>query len=92
MRAPRSRPYDSITHCASITVAPKLDWRAGNATFTIVLSMKAMLEARIAAARIHFPAAGGVEAEGPDRMASSSHGGLTVAMMIGRREKVRKTV
>src|SRR5580692_2050897 len=84
MSAPRSRPYDSITHCASITVAPRLDWRAGNATFTIVLSMKAMLDARIAAARIHVPSAGGLEAEGPDRIASSSQGGLTVDMIIGR--------
>jgi len=52
-----------------------------------------MLEARIAAARIHVPSAGDLGAtEDPVRMASSSHGGLTVAMMIGRREKVRKTV
>src|ERR1700679_2669459 len=80
MSAPRSKPYDSITHCASITVAPRLDWRAGNATFTIVLSMKAMLDARMAAARIHVPAAGGLSAaEGPDRMASSSQGCLMVA-------------
>src|SRR5271155_2567879 len=92
MSAPRSRPYDSITHCASITVAPRLDWRAGNATFTIVLSMKAMLDARIAAARIHVPAAGWPGAtEGPDRIASSSQGGLIVVMIIGLREKGRKT-
>jgi hypothetical protein len=38
-----------------MTPALKLDSRAGNATLTTVLSMKAMLVPRMAAARIHGP-------------------------------------
>src|SRR5579863_697871 len=77
MSAPRNKPYDSTTHCASITVAFRLDWRAGSATFTTVLSMKAMLVPRIAAVRIQAPVAGlqGTVA-GRERIAASSQGGF----------------
>src|SRR5437764_3803533 len=53
INAPRNSPYDSTTHCTPTTVAPRLCCSAGNATLTTVLSMKAMLEARIVAVRIH---------------------------------------
>jgi hypothetical protein len=36
-----------------MTLALKVDWSAGKATLTTVLSMKAMLLPRMAAARIH---------------------------------------
>src|SRR5215470_7896690 len=56
-------------------LAWKVAWKAGIATFTTVLSINAMLEARIVAARIHgcasFLQAASVL---PERTASSSHG------------------
>jgi hypothetical protein len=79
-----------MTHCASITVAPRLDCKAGNATFTTVLSIKAMLDPRIAAVRIQVPARGGRGAvAGWDRIAASSQGAFMSAKMIGLSMKVR---
>src|SRR4029077_5620907 len=60
-----------------MTPALKLDSRAGNATLTTVLSMKAMLVPRMAAARIHGPDCGRQgEAAGTERTAASAQGGL----------------
>src|SRR6267378_1322589 len=60
-----------------MTVAPKLDCRAGNATLTTVPSMKAMLVPRMAAARTHGPDSGSQGASSaPKRTAASSHGGF----------------
>src|SRR5579864_6739236 len=60
-----------------MTPALKLDSRAGNATLTTVLSMKAMLVPRMAAARIHGPDCGRQgESAGAERMAASSQGGF----------------
>src|ERR1700683_671797 len=50
---PSNSKYASTTHCKSVTVAPKLVCKAGSATFTTVLSMKAILEPSIVATRIH---------------------------------------
>src|SRR5215469_2128316 len=88
--APSKRPYDSTTHCTSMTVALNVAWSAGNATFTTVLSMKAMLVPRIAAARIQGPdwGAHGV-LSAPDRMAASSQGGF---MQVLRMRSEGKTV
>ena len=52
INALRKSAYPSITHCISVTVPPRLDWSAGSATFTTVLSTNAMLEPRIATIRI----------------------------------------
>src|ERR1700676_2752762 len=62
IREDRKIPYDSITHCTSMTVARNALWNFGAATLMTVLSMKAMLDPRIVAARIHRPdfAAGAV--------------------------------
>src|ERR1700731_2182051 len=61
----------------STTLAWKLFCRAGNATLTTVLSIKAMLEARIVADRIHGAACcvHGASALG-DWTTASSQGGL----------------
>src|ERR1700752_166917 len=60
-----------------MTPALKLDSRAGNATLTTVLSMKALLVPRMAAARIHGPDCGRQgESAGAERMAASSQGGF----------------
>src|ERR1700757_656676 len=60
-----------------MTPALKLASRAGNATLTTVLSMKAMLVPRMAAARIHGPDCGRQgESAGAERMAASSQGGF----------------
>src|SRR6266576_441386 len=76
MSAPRKRPYDSTTHCTSMTVALKLACRAGRATLTTVLSMNAMLLPRMVAARIHGSAfdAQGVSVDAERRTASSQGG------------------
>src|SRR5436309_209435 len=81
IRAERNSPYPSTTHCTSTTVAWNADCRAGKATFTTVLSMKAMLEPRMAAAIIQGPASGahGLP-ELPDRIKASSHGGFIQAV------------
>src|SRR6266446_923496 len=52
INAPRNNPYASTTHWMSMTVPPRLLCSAGKATFTTVLSMNAMLDPSIAAARI----------------------------------------
>src|SRR5260370_18764152 len=73
----RNSAYDSITHCTSITVPPRLLWRAGRATFTTVLSMKAMLDPRIVTTRIHGSAAFAQSARGlPDSITAWSQGGF----------------
>src|SRR5258708_34967580 len=79
--AERKSPYDSMTHCISTTLAWKALWNFGAATLTTVLSMKAMLEPRIVAARIHGPEflAQGVAGR-TGRMEISSQR----ALMIGR--------
>src|SRR3954447_8736702 len=51
--AARKRAYDSTTHCTSVMPTPNDDWIAGKATLTTVPSIKAMLEPRMVAARIH---------------------------------------
>jgi hypothetical protein len=48
--AARSSAYDSTTHWTSLSVACRDACIAGNATFTTVPSMNAMLEPRIVAA------------------------------------------
>src|ERR1700721_242016 len=61
----------------SVTVPPRLDWSAGNATLTTVLSIKAMLEPRIVAARIHRPDVPGHGTSAlTDRTSASSGAGL----------------
>ncbi len=57
------------------------DCRAGRATFTTVLSMKARLEPRIVAASTHRPPGAGAQSASPARMAASSHGSLPTAVM-----------
>src|SRR5216683_2873832 len=81
IKAPKNNPYDSTTHCTPTTVAWRLAWSAGRATLTTVLSIKAMLEPRIVAARIQRPAraAHGTSAF-TDRTTASPHGGFMKAM------------
>src|SRR5580692_1442142 len=82
IKAPRNNPYDSITHCTSTTVARRDAWSEGRATFTAVLSIKAMLEARIVAARIQRPACALLGTSTPaDRITVSSQGNLTEVRM-----------
>src|SRR5438874_12276826 len=45
-----------MTHCTSTMVAFRFACSAGNATFTTVLSINAMLEARVVATRTQRPA------------------------------------
>src|ERR1700722_5357395 len=60
-----------------MTVPCRLVSRAGKATLTTVLSMKAMLEPRIVAARIHRPAPAVHGAEAfADPITASSPGGF----------------
>src|ERR1700730_11715673 len=81
INAARNSPYDSTTHCISTTVAWKLAWIAGRATFTTVLSMKAMLEPRIVAASIQVLALAAHGTPAPvDRITTSSQGVLMKAM------------
>src|SRR6266481_1525660 len=64
-----------MTHCTSTIVAFRFVCSAGNATFTTVPSMKAMLDARVVAARTQCPASfeqGAVA--GRERIMLSSHG------------------
>ncbi len=44
-----------MTHCTSTIVAFRFAWSEGNATFTTVLSMNAMLEASVVAANTQGP-------------------------------------
>src|ERR1700720_4372541 len=64
-----------MTHCTSTMFAWNAFCSVGMATLTTVLSMKAILEARIVAVRIHGPASGlhGAAAL-PDRMGVPSQG------------------
>src|SRR5579863_2690159 len=81
INAPRNRPYDSTTHCTSTTVALKLACIAGRATFTTVLSMNAMLEPRIVAARTHgFALSSHPPPRLPDRKVTTSQGVLIETM------------
>src|SRR5712671_6777204 len=81
IKAAKNSPYDSTTHCISKTVTWKVAWIAGRATFTTVLSMKAMLEPRIVATSIQVLA---LAAHGTPasvvRFTTSSHGVLIKAM------------
>src|SRR5262249_26225173 len=62
-----------MTHCTSAAVALRLVCNAGNATFTTVPSMNAMLDARMVAARIQRPRVfEHGAAAGPDRIMFSS--------------------
>src|SRR6266480_5142797 len=83
IKAPSNNPYDSTTHCTPTTVAWSFDWIDGRAIFTTVLSMKAMLEPRMVAARIQLPAwvSQGASALA-DRITASSHGGLMMATYV----------
>src|SRR3954447_6790881 len=72
-----------MTHWTSTTVAWRLDWSAGSATLTTVLSMNAMLEPRMVAARIQGPASGRQGARSrPVRMMASSQGGRIGVWML----------
>src|SRR5262245_40041610 len=59
----------------SVIVASKFDCNAGNATLTMVPSIKARIEPRIVATKIHGRAAGehGADA-GAERITAASHG------------------
>src|SRR5262245_54447090 len=75
--ADKKSAKDSITHCASNTDALNSRCSAGIAMLTTVPSMKAMLEARMVAARIHGAAARAHGAAcGTARTAASSQGSL----------------
>src|SRR5213596_1797915 len=64
-----------MTHCTSTIVAFRFACRAGNATFTTVPSMNAMLEARVVAASTQRPARFEQgAAAGRERITLSSHG------------------
>src|SRR5258708_33832395 len=56
IKAPKNNPYDSTTHCTPTTVAWRLAWSPGRTTLTTVLSIKAILEPTIVAARTQPPA------------------------------------
>src|SRR4029450_2424380 len=72
-----------MTHCTSTIVAFRLVCSAGNATFTTVPSMNAMLEARVVATSTQRPATFEQGAlAGRDRIMLSSHGSrIDVSMM-----------
>src|SRR5882724_11843786 len=64
-----------MTHWTSTTLAWKALWNFGAATLTTVPSIKAMLEPRIVAARIHGPEFSAQRVPGlPERMEISSQG------------------
>src|SRR5580704_10014330 len=77
-----------------MTVAPKADCKAGNATLTTVLSMKAMLLPRMAAARIHGPDWGrqGWSAVAERRMTSSQGGLMPELRMQAQGRRVRRII
>lgn len=56
---------------------------AGNATFTTVPSMNAMLEPKIAAVRIHAPCTHGAVASLAHAIVASSQGARTIAVNAG---------
>src|SRR2546426_483139 len=77
MKDARQSAYDSTTHCTPAREALKSFCRMGSATFTIVPSMKIMLEPRIVAARIHGRAAFAAGAtHGPASTSAASQGCL----------------
>ena len=83
--ADRNSANDSMTHCASNTVALNSRCSAGSAMLTTVPSMKAMLDARMVAARIQGAAAGEQGAlAGAARTAASSQGSLVKVVMALR--------
>src|SRR5690349_12186088 len=63
-------------------VACRPDCSAGSATFTTVLSMKAMLEPRMAAASTHLPRRPADWPGGPASIAASSQGALAMFAML----------
>ncbi len=83
--ADRKSANDSMTHCASNTVALNSRCSAGSAMLATVPSMKAMLEARMVAARTHGAAAGVQGAlAGAARAPASSQGSLAKVVMALR--------
>src|SRR6516225_8335811 len=86
-------PYDSTIHCTSTTLAWKVVCNVGTATLTTVLSMNAMLEPRIVAARIQGPlvAVRGTHNR-PNAITLWSHGVLTKIRMPCSTERVRTGV
>src|SRR5947209_15811584 len=77
----------------SATVAPRAFCNAGKATLTTVPSMKAMLEPKIVAARIHRPTAllQGA-ATSFERMNASSQGGLAILTIQRSRLEIVRVV
>ena len=72
-----------MTHCTSIAVALRFVCSAGNATFTTVPSMKAMLDARMVAAKIQRPCDfEHVDLAGAARITFSSHGSVKIDNMF----------
>src|SRR5215472_6070215 len=71
-----------MTHWTSEIVAPRADWSAGNATFTTVPSIKAMLEPRMATAITQPLFAGDGSTHGFARITASSQGGLAMLAII----------
>src|SRR5262245_51173488 len=82
MRAERKRAYDSTIHCTSATEACKSLCSIGSATLTTVPSIKAMLEPRIVAARIHGSLLD-VQGDVVDVVCTTplSHGGMVILML-----------
>src|SRR5215218_2860578 len=77
MRADKNRAYDSTIHCASTAVAPSRSCICGRATFVTVLSIKAIADPMMVAARIQGPDRGEQGASAfPERMTPTSQGGL----------------
>ena len=75
--AAKNSAYASTTHCKSLPLAWKNCCSAGNAIFTTVPSMKAMLDPAMVAANTHAPArlSGiSVQEECCDRRTASSQG------------------
>src|SRR5690349_13659609 len=81
MRAERKRAYDSTIHCTSATEACKSLCSIGSATLTTVPSIKAMLEPRTVAARIHGSLLG-IQGAVVDVVLTTplSHGGTAILM------------
>src|SRR5215218_3237591 len=77
MRADKNRAYDSTIHCASTAVAPSRSCISGRATFVTVLSIKAIADPMMVAARIQGPDCGAQGASAfLDWMTPTSQGGL----------------
>src|SRR6185295_650217 len=81
-KAESSSAYDSTTHGTPIAVAFSSFCKNGSATLTTVPSMKAMLEARIVAARTHRPTLASQPFEGgPERTEAFEQGSWITADM-----------